>query len=80
MIPPIVRSNATNLLIGTNCAEQIKQLAVTYGEGCGGEENFIKYHRLAVPERFNFLYVRLDQYPVSLHKNFETKPIFEDDN
>ena len=79
MIPPIVRSNATNLLIGTNNAHQIKQIAQEYGDSFGGEDNFIRYHRVAVPERFNFLYGRLDQYPAKLHKNFDVKPIYEDD-
>ena len=79
MIPPVVRSNATNLLIGTNNAHQIKQIALEYGDSFGGEENFIKQHRRAVPSRFNFLYARLDQYPAKLHKNFEIEPIYEDD-
>ena len=80
MIPPIVRSNATNLLIGTNNQHQVKQMAEEYGDSFGGSDNFIRFHRMAVPERFNFLYARLDQYPAKLHKNFDVKPIYEDDN
>jgi hypothetical protein len=79
MVPPIVRSNVTNLLIGTNNAHQIRQLGQEYGDSFGGEDNFIRYHRVAVPERFNFLYARLDQYPAKLHKNFDVKPIYEDE-
>lgn len=80
MIPPIVRSNVTNLLIGTNNQHQLRQIGQEYGDSFGGEDNFIRYHRMAVPERFNFLYGRLDQYPAKLHKNFDTKPIYEDDS
>jgi len=78
MVPPIVRANATNLLIGTNNAHQMKQIAQEWGDSFGGEDNFIRYHRIAVPERFNFLYARLDQYPAVLHKNFDIKPLYED--
>lgn len=79
MVSPVVRSNATNLLIGTNNTQQMKQIALEYAGHFGGEDNFIRYHRLAVPERFNFLYCRLDAYPALLHKNFEEKPIYEDE-
>ena len=79
MVPPQVRSNVTNLLIGTNNAHQLKQIGLEYGDACGGEDNFIRIHRTAVPERFNFLYGRLDQFPAKFHRNFETKPIYEDE-
>tara|TARA_R100000353_G_scaffold172757_1_gene138312 strand:- start:1617 stop:2348 length:732 start_codon:yes stop_codon:yes gene_type:complete len=79
MIPPLPRQNATNLFIGMNNAFQMKQIAKEFGENYGSEQNFLKYHRLAVPQRFNFMYARLDQYPPTIHKNFETKPIFEAD-
>jgi len=78
MIPPIVRSNVTNLLIGTLNSQQMKQIAQEYGDSFGGEDNLIRQHRIAVPERFNFLYGRLDQYPAKLHRNFETKVLYED--
>ncbi len=78
MIPPIVRSNATNLLIGTINSQQIKQIAEEYGGHFGGTDNFVRQHRLAVPARYNFLYARLDDFPAKLHKNFDIKPIYED--
>ena len=56
----------------------MKQVAQEYGDNFGGEDNFIRQHRIAVPERFNFLYSRLDQYPAKLHKNFDTKVLYED--
>lgn len=78
MIPPIVRNNATNLLVGTLNAQQMKQVAQEYGDAFGGDDNFIRQHRIAVPERFNFLYARLDEYPAKLHRNFEEKVLYED--
>ena len=77
MVTPVVRSNVTNLLIGTNNAQQMKQIAEEYGDAFGDADIFLKYHRLAVDKRFQFLYARLDQYPAVLHKNFDIKPIFE---
>ena len=79
MIPPIVRSNATNLFIGTNNSHQLKQVALEYSGSYGGEDNFLRYHALAVPERYNFLYCRLDVFPCTMHKNFEEKAIYEDE-
>ena len=79
MLPPVVRTNATNFLIGTNSGAQLKAMSMEWGEHFGGEDNFLYQHRKAVPERFNFLYGRLDQYPAKLYKNFETDPIYEDD-
>ena len=78
MIPPMVRNNATNLLIGTLNSQQMKQIAQEYGDAFGGDDNFIRQHRIAVPERFNFLYGRLDEYPAKLHRNFEEKVLYED--
>ena len=78
MIPPIVRNNATNFLLGTLNTHQMKQIAEEYGDAFGGEDNFIRQHRVAVPERFNFLYGRLDEYPAKLHRNFEEKVLYED--
>ena len=60
-------------------SHQLRQIGQEYGDSFGGEDNFIRYHRMAVPERFNFLYARLDQYPAKLHKNFDVKPIYEDE-
>tara|TARA_R100000353_G_scaffold175978_1_gene148103 strand:+ start:7893 stop:8642 length:750 start_codon:yes stop_codon:yes gene_type:complete len=78
MVSPVVRNNATNLLLGTLNSSQIKQIAETYGENFSGEDNFTRYYRLAVPERFNFLYAKLDEFPNKLYKAFEDKVLYED--
>ena len=57
----------------------MKQIAEEYSGNFGGDDNFLRYHRIAVPERFNFLYARLDQYPALLHKNFDEKPLYQDE-
>ena len=78
MVSPIVRNNATNLILGTLNTQQLKQISEVYGENFGGEENLMRFHRIAVPERFNFLYGRLDEYPAKLHKAFDPKVLYED--
>jgi hypothetical protein len=78
MVSPIVRNNATNLILGTLNQQQLKQISEVYGENFGGEENLMRFHRIAVPERFNFLYGRLDEYPAKLHKAFDPKVLYED--
>ena len=50
----------------------------TYGENFSGEDNFSRYYRLAVPERFNFLYAKLDEFPNKLYKAFEDRVLYED--
>ena len=78
-IPPICRTQATNLLVGTNNGHQLKQMGEEYGDNFGGCDNFIDKHRICVPERFNFMYCRLDQYPCKIHRNFEEQVMYEDD-
>ena len=78
-VSPIVRSNLTNFIIGTINQSQLDLVAKDFGEQFAGIENFKKYYRLAVPERFNFLYGRLDQYPAILHKAFDEKILYQDD-
>jgi len=78
MVSPVVRNNATNLILGTLNSSQLKDISEVYGENFGGADNFIRHHRLAVPERFNFLYGRLDEYPAKLHKAFDPKVLYED--
>ena len=78
MVSPIVRNNASNLILGTVNSSQLKQISDTYAENFGGEDNFTRYYRLAVPERFNFLYAKLDEFPNKLYKAFEDRVLYED--
>ena len=79
MIPPLPRQNATNLFIGVNNSFQMRTIAKEFGENYGSEQNFLKYHRQAVPSRFNFMYSRLDQYPPTIHQNFNPTPLYTAD-
>ena len=78
MIPPIVRNNATNLLLGTLNPSQLEQVSQEYSDHFGGKDNFKRMYRIAVPERFNFLYMRMDEHPAILHKNFDEKILYQD--
>lgn len=77
MVPPIVRCQMTNLLVGTNSTHQLKAMASEYQEQVGGEETFMRAHRAAVPKRYNFLYADFGSYPPKMYRNFETNPIWE---
>jgi hypothetical protein len=71
-LPPIVRSNLTNAWVGTVSPTELGRLSEEFAEDFGGEENFARHYRTAVPERYNFLYIDRDRYPPKLYKNFET--------
>jgi len=78
MVPPIVRNNISNFLIGTINTAQQDMVAEAYADQFGGKQNFLRYYRLAVPERYNFLYGRLDLFPPILHKNFEENILYRE--
>ena len=78
-VPPLVRNNLTNFLLGTINSSQLDLVAKDFGEQFGGEHNFKRYYRLAVPEKFHFLYSKLDVFPARLHKAFDEKILYEDD-
>ena len=76
MIPPVVRSNLTHFWIGTNSPAEMKRVSDEWSDEFGGEENFMRAYRQAVPERFNFLYGRLDQFPSELYRNFDQPALY----
>ena len=71
-LPPIVRSNLTNAMIGTVSPSELSRISEEFAEDFGGEENFSRHYRTAVPERYSFMYIDRDRYPPKLYKNFET--------
>jgi len=71
MVSPIVRNNATNLILGTLNSAQVAQIGETFQDNIGDKEIFKKLHRQAVPERFNFLHAHLDRYPAEVFQNFD---------
>jgi len=79
LLSPCVRTCATNVFIGTNSGQQLKNCAVEWGEHVGGEDQFLQLHKKCVQKRFEFMYMRLDKYPCAVHRNFDLDPVYEDD-
>jgi len=71
-IPPLVRQNATFLLMGSpnpNDA-QLKQIADEYGATYDGSDAFLRMYKAATPEPYDFLYCDLQANPSKAYRNF----------
>ena len=72
-VPPVVRSNATNMIIGSPFpnTKELGKIAEEMGDQFGGAENFLGIYRKATPEKYDFLYLDLQSNPPIAYKNFE---------
>ena len=73
-VSPIIRQNATNVIIGSPFPNQ-KELAKVgeeFGDLFGGADSFIKIYRKATPNRYDFLYLDLQANPPVAYHNFES--------
>ncbi len=73
-VSPIIRQNATNVIIGSpfpNRKELLK-VAEEYGDLFGGPEKWISLYKSATPERYNFIHMDLQENPPRMYKNFDT--------
>lgn len=71
-VPPIVRANATNVIMGSpnhNGAE-LEKLAEEYGSMFKGKDNFLRIYNQAAEQRYDFLYLKLDQNPPEAYRKF----------
>ena len=72
-VSPIIRQNATNVIIGSpfpNRKELLK-VAEEYGDLFGGPERFIQLYKSATPDRYNFIHLDLQENPPVMYKNFD---------
>mgnify|MGYP003633130088 CR=1 FL=1 len=72
-VSPIIRQNATNVIIGSpfpNRKELLK-VAEEYGDLFGGSEQFIALYKKATTERYNFIHLDLQENPPIMYKNFD---------
>ena len=72
-VSPIIRQNATNVIIGSpfpNRKELLK-VAEEYGDLFGGAEKWIALYKKATPERYNFIHMDLQSNPPKMYKNFD---------
>ena len=72
-VSPIIRSNATDVIVGSPFPNRTELLAIAeaYGDMYGGIDNFLKIYKLATPNRFDFLYLDLQENPPLAYHNFE---------
>ena len=73
-VSPIIRQNATNVIIGSpfpNRKELLK-VAEEYGDLFGGPERFIQLYKKATPDRYNFIHIDLQENPPIMYRNFDT--------
>ena len=72
-VSPIIRQNATNVIVGSpfpNRKELLK-VAEEYGDLFGGPEKWIALYKKATPERYNFIHMDLQSNPPKMYKNFD---------
>ena len=74
MCSPIIRQNATNVIIGSPFPNQkeLGKVAEEYGDSFGGADNFLKIYAQATPNRYDFLHLDFQSNPPKAYRNFET--------
>jgi hypothetical protein len=73
MCSPIIRQNATNVIVGSPFPNQkeLNKLAEEYGDNFGGAENWLNIYHKATPNRYDFLHMDLQANPPVAYHNFE---------
>ena len=72
-VSPIVRANATDVIIGSPFPNQkeLEAIAEEYGDLFGGADNWLKHYRLATKNKYDFCYMDLQSNPPLMYSNFE---------
>ena len=70
---PIIRQNATNVLVGSPFPNQkeLGKMAEEYGDVFGGADNWLKIYKKATPDKYNFLHMDFQSNPPKAYRNFE---------
>ena len=73
MCSPIIRQNATNVIVGSPFPNQkeLLKLAEEYGDNFGGADNWLKLYHTATPNRYDFLHMDFQANPPVAYHNFE---------
>lgn len=72
-VSPIIRQNATNVIIGSpfpNRKELLK-IAEEFGPSFSGPERFIELYKSATPERYDFIHLDFQSNPPKMYRNFD---------
>tara|TARA_R110001592_G_scaffold7686_1_gene42606 strand:- start:1662 stop:2450 length:789 start_codon:yes stop_codon:yes gene_type:complete len=72
-VSPVVRTNATNVIVGSPFPNQkeLSAVAEEYGDNFGGIDNWMKIYKLATPNRYDFLHMNFQANPPEAYHNFE---------
>jgi hypothetical protein len=72
-VSPVIRANATNVIIGSPFPNQKELLAIAeeYGDNFGGADNFLKHYHIATPNRFDFCHLDMQSNPPLMYSNFD---------
>lgn len=70
---PILRANATNIIIGSPFSNQkeLEAIADEFGDLFGGSEQFLRYYHKATPNKYDFCHLDLQSNPPLMYSNFD---------
>ena len=73
-VSPIIRQNATNVIIGSPFPnrKELFKVAEEYGDLFGGPNQWINLYKAATPERYDFVHLDLQSNPPKMYRNFDT--------
>ena len=72
-VSPIIRANATDVIVGSPFPNQkeLEAVAEEYGDLFQGQENWLRLYHMATPNKYDFCYMDLQSNPPLLYSNFE---------
>ncbi len=72
-VSPIIRANATDVIVGSPFPNQkeLEAVAEEYGDLFQGPENWLKLYHIATPNKYDFCYMDLQSNPPLMYSNFE---------
>jgi hypothetical protein len=71
-VSPIIRANATDVIIGSPFPNQkeLLRIAEEYGDLFGGADNWLRLYRKSTPNKYDFCYMDLQSNPPLMYHNF----------
>lgn len=71
-VSPIIRANATDVIIGSPFPNQkeLERIAEEYGDLFNGPKNWLKLYRKATPNKYDFCYMDLQSNPPLMYSCF----------
>lgn len=72
-VDPIIRSNATSVIVGSPFPNQRELMAIgqEFGDLFKGEKEWMKLYKQCTPKKFDFCYMKLSKNPPEMYKNFQ---------